>query len=95
MQADAMHVDQSAPGTAYGSVTDALRAVETFLLRGGGLQTARRNAWNAVCEDRRRAQDRREAQHVLETLTRAPAAPSTASALPSALAGSDSGLSGL
>ena len=36
----------------------ALRAVEALLL-GSGQRTARRNAWTAVLEDRRRAQDRR------------------------------------
>jgi hypothetical protein len=51
------------------SVAGALRVVESFLLRGGH-RTARRNAWAAVLEDRRRAQDRREAQHVLERLSR-------------------------
>jgi hypothetical protein len=51
--------------TAIPSVTDALRAMEALLLRGGQ-RTARRNAWNAVLEDRRRAKDRVEAQHVLE-----------------------------
>ncbi|PLW71747.1 hypothetical protein GQS52_20330 [Streptomyces sp. SCUT-3] len=48
-------------------VAGALRAVESFLMRGGQ-QTARRNAWAAVCEDRRRARDRHEAQSVLESL---------------------------
>ncbi|TJZ55441.1 hypothetical protein FCH28_08735 [Streptomyces piniterrae] len=47
------------------SVTGALRAVEAVLLRGGQ-RTARRNAWTSVLEDRRRAKDRYEAQHVLE-----------------------------
>ncbi|MEU0398560.1 hypothetical protein ABZ208_38695 [Streptomyces sp. NPDC006208] len=51
--------------TAIPSVTDALRAMEALLL-GSGQRTARRNAWNAVLEDRRRAKDRVEAQHVLE-----------------------------
>ncbi|GHF32351.1 hypothetical protein GCM10010218_11700 [Streptomyces mashuensis] len=49
------------------SVTGALRALEGLLLRGGQ-RTARRNAWTAVLEDRRRARDRRAAQHVLEAL---------------------------
>ncbi|MFE3324248.1 hypothetical protein [Streptomyces sp. NPDC059176] len=53
--------------TAIPSVTDALRAVESFLL-SGGQRTARRNAWAAVLEDRRRAKDRVEAQHVLEAV---------------------------
>ncbi|MGR8010974.1 SCO2195 family GlnR-regulated protein [Streptomyces hypolithicus] len=51
--------------TAIPSVTDALRAVESVLMRGGQ-RTARRNAWTSVLEDRRRAKDRVEAQHVLE-----------------------------
>ncbi|MCZ4121692.1 SCO2195 family GlnR-regulated protein [Streptomyces sp. H39-S7] len=54
------------------TVTGALRAVEALLL-GGGQQTARRNAWSSVVEDRRRAKDRREVQHVIEALN-APAA---------------------
>ncbi|MEU2668531.1 hypothetical protein ABZ622_06590 [Streptomyces sp. NPDC007164] len=51
--------------TAIPSVTDALRAVESLFL-SGGQRTARRNAWNAVLEDRRRAKDRVEAEYVLE-----------------------------
>lgn len=51
------------------SVTGALRVVESFLLRGAE-QTARRNAWSAVLEDRKRARDRREAQHVIDALAR-------------------------
>ncbi|WP_267245513.1 hypothetical protein [Streptomyces sp. PR69] len=51
--------------TAIPSLTDALRTMEALLL-GGGQRTARRNAWTAVLEDRRRAKDRVEAQHVLE-----------------------------
>ncbi|MGP4001981.1 SCO2195 family GlnR-regulated protein [Streptomyces sp. 8N706] len=60
---------QAAPvrATAIPSVTDALRAVEEVLMRGGQ-RTARQNAWTAVLEDRRRAHDRREAQHVLEAV---------------------------
>jgi len=54
-----------ARATAVPSVTHALRAVESLLL-GGGQRTARRNAWTAVLEDRRRARDRMEAEHVLE-----------------------------
>ncbi|MEU3608108.1 hypothetical protein AB0E83_22075 [Streptomyces sp. NPDC035033] len=50
---------------ALPSVTGTLRAVEALLL-GGGQRTARRNAWTSVLEDRRRAKDRMEAQHVLE-----------------------------
>ncbi|GGU19111.1 hypothetical protein GCM10010274_01770 [Streptomyces lavendofoliae] len=52
---------------AFPGVTDALRAVESLLL-GGGQRTARRNAWTSVLEDRRRAKDRVEAQHVLEAV---------------------------
>jgi hypothetical protein len=67
MQADAVHVDRSTPPTShFGQVTEALRAVESFLL-ASGQQTARRNAWNAVCEDRKRARDRREALSVLDS----------------------------
>ncbi|MEU4174269.1 hypothetical protein [Streptomyces sp. NPDC026589] len=60
---------QAAPVRAHAlpSVTTALRAVESLLL-SGGQRTARRNAWTAVLEDRRRAKDRVEAQHVLEAV---------------------------
>ncbi|MGW0122494.1 SCO2195 family GlnR-regulated protein [Streptomyces sp. NPDC003327] len=54
--------------TAIPSVTDALRAVEALLL-GAGQRTARRNAWTSVLEDRRRAKDRIEAQHVMEVVS--------------------------
>ncbi|AGP58491.1 MULTISPECIES: hypothetical protein [Streptomyces] len=50
------------------SVTDALLVLEGLLLRGGQ-RTARRNAWTAVLEDRRRAKDRDEAEHVLEAVS--------------------------
>ncbi|MBW1604538.1 hypothetical protein JJV70_21020 [Streptomyces sp. JJ66] len=60
-QLDAVTVTADRP-----TFSDALRALETVLLRGSGHRTARRNAWTAVLEDRRRAQDRREAAHVLE-----------------------------
>jgi hypothetical protein len=50
-----------------GPVAGALRAMEAILLRGGQ-RTARRNAWAAVCEDRKRALARREAQSVLGVL---------------------------
>jgi hypothetical protein len=46
------------------SVGDALRMAESVLL-SGGQQTARRNAWDAVCENRRHAQDREDIQQVL------------------------------
>ncbi|MEU8676791.1 hypothetical protein [Streptomyces sp. NPDC048560] len=52
---------------AIPSVTSALRAVESLLL-SSGQRTARRNAWTAVLEDRRRAKDRVEVQHVLEAV---------------------------
>ncbi|QXE39427.1 hypothetical protein KQY30_26510 [Streptomyces sp. GMY02] len=52
------------------SVAGALRAVE-YLLLSGGQRTARRNAWTAVLEDRRRAKDRVEAQHVMEAVSKA------------------------
>ncbi|WP_097870530.1 SCO2195 family GlnR-regulated protein [Streptomyces sp. rh34] len=60
---------QAAPvrARALPSVTTALRAVESLLL-SSGQRTARRNAWTAVLEDRRRAKDRVEAQHVLEAV---------------------------
>lgn len=54
--------------TALPSVSNALRAVESLLL-SGGQRTARRNAWTAVLEDRRRAKDRVEVQHVLEAVS--------------------------
>lgn len=66
MQAPVAHAQPRPTGTAV-SVTGALRAVEAVLLRRGQ-QTARRNAWAAVLEDRRRAKDRHEAQHVLDAL---------------------------
>ncbi|MEY9963614.1 hypothetical protein ABIA33_001647 [Streptacidiphilus sp. MAP12-16] len=43
---------------------DALRMAESVLL-GGGQQTARRNAWDAVCENRKQAQDREDVRTVL------------------------------
>ncbi|MCX2179450.1 hypothetical protein [Streptomyces sp. SKN60] len=52
---------------AIPTVTDALRAVESVLL-ARGQRTARRNAWTSVLEDRRRAKDRVEAQHVMEAV---------------------------
>jgi hypothetical protein len=57
---------QAAPvrATALPKFTDALRAVESLLL-SGGQRTARRNAWNSVLEDRRRAKDRVEAERFL------------------------------
>ncbi|MYV52249.1 hypothetical protein [Streptomyces sp. SID3212] len=58
----------SLPAVALPSVGTALRVVESLLL-SGGQRTARRNAWTAVQEDRRRARDRVEAQHVLEAVS--------------------------
>lgn len=54
---------QAAPvrAIAIPSFTDAFRGIESLLMSG-----ARRNAWTAVLEDRRRAQDRVETEHVLE-----------------------------
>ncbi|WP_332262341.1 hypothetical protein [Streptacidiphilus rugosus] len=46
------------------NVTTALRMAESLLL-GSGQQTARRNAWDAVCENRRHAQDRQETERAL------------------------------
>lgn len=58
---------QAAPvrATALPSFTDALRTVESLLMRSGQ-RTARRNAWTSVLEDRRRARDRAEAQRALD-----------------------------
>ncbi|MCX4551534.1 hypothetical protein OG204_09200 [Streptomyces sp. NBC_01387] len=58
---------QSVRATAIPTVTSALRAVESLLL-SNGQRTARRNAWTSVLEDRRRAKDRVDAQHVLEAV---------------------------
>jgi hypothetical protein len=63
MQAAHLHRQSTLPGAAAG----ALRAVEHLLVRRAE-ETARRNAWSAVLEDRRRARDRREAQHVMDSL---------------------------
>ena len=57
----------SVRATAIPSVTDTLRAVESLLL-SRGQRTARRNAWTSVLEDRRRAKDRTETQHVVEAV---------------------------
>lgn len=56
------------PSVALPSVSTALRVMESLLL-SGGQRTARRNAWTAVQEDRRRAKDRVEALHVLEAVS--------------------------
>ncbi|MEV8536910.1 hypothetical protein [Streptomyces sp. NPDC051211] len=63
---------QAAPVRAIAVPTlgDAIRGIESLLIRG-----ARRNAWTAVLEDRRRAQDRVETEHALEAVaTRTPQA---------------------
>lgn len=65
-EAAQLHRQSTIPGAAAG----ALRAVESFLFRGAEA-TARRNAWSAVVEDRKRARDRREAQHVMDALVSA------------------------
>ncbi|MFJ6700960.1 hypothetical protein ACIQM4_33595 [Streptomyces sp. NPDC091272] len=59
---------QAVRAQALPSVTDALRAVESLLI-GTGQRTARRNAWTAVLEDRRRAKDRVTTQHALEAVS--------------------------
>ena len=47
----------------------ALEGLEQFLL-AGGRRTARRNAWTAVLEDRRRARARHEVEQVFEAASR-------------------------
>ncbi|AXI77177.1 hypothetical protein [Peterkaempfera bronchialis] len=49
------------------SVGGALRRAESVLF-AGGQQVARRNAWDAVCENRRHAADRAETATVLGAL---------------------------
>ncbi|MET9431854.1 MULTISPECIES: hypothetical protein [unclassified Streptomyces] len=56
------------PIPSVASVAGALRTLEALLL-GAGQRTARRNAWTSVLEDRRRARDRVEAEHVLEAVS--------------------------
>lgn len=63
---------QAAPvrAIAIPTLSDAFRGFESLLMSG-----ARRNAWSAVLEDRRRAKDRVETEHVLEAAaTRTPQA---------------------
>ncbi|MCH6159975.1 hypothetical protein [Streptomyces marispadix] len=61
-------------GTDLRTTLRALEGFESLLMRRGQL-TARRNAWTAVLEDRRRAVARTEAQRVLEAAAeRRPAA---------------------
>jgi hypothetical protein len=49
--------------------TGALRRAESVLL-SSGQQTARRNAWDSVCENQRLARDRQESERVLLRATR-------------------------
>ncbi|MEW1724139.1 hypothetical protein [Streptomyces sp. NPDC093109] len=64
-------IDRTTPATpTLPSLSGALRAMESLLL-SGGQRTARRNAWTAVLEDRRRAKDRVETEHVLEAVSEA------------------------
>lgn len=67
MQVESVQIHPTAMPTA--SVAGALRMVESILMRGGQ-QTARRNAWASVVEDRQRARDRGEAQRELDALLR-------------------------
>ncbi len=63
---------QAAPvrAIAIPTLSDAFRGLESLLMSG-----ARRNAWTAVLEDRKRAKDRVETEHVLEAAaTRTPQA---------------------
>lgn len=67
-----IYIMQAAPvrAIAIPTLSDAFRGIESLLMSG-----ARRNAWTAVLEDRRRAQDRVETEHVLEAAaTRTPQA---------------------
>ncbi|WP_055586000.1 hypothetical protein [Peterkaempfera griseoplana] len=63
-----MQVGTVVPGAVRinGFVT-ALRMAESVLF-AGGQQVARRNAWDAVCENRRHAADRAETATVLGAL---------------------------
>jgi hypothetical protein len=54
----------------------ALRTLESLLLDGGG-RTARRNAWQAVLEDRSRARARAEAERALTAMPAAVAVAAT------------------
>lgn len=49
-----------------------LRRLESVLLHVGVHETARRNAWAAVCADRARARDRRAAERGLSRLNARP-----------------------
>jgi hypothetical protein len=60
----------------------ALRTLEGLLL-DGGRRTARRNAWQAVVEDRHRARARAEAELLLTAMP-AVVPPTTSAALPAA-----------
>jgi hypothetical protein len=57
------------------TVGAVLRTVESLFLFQGGQRTARRNAWDAVCDDRRRARARAEATDLLERLANEAPAP--------------------
>ncbi|WP_436787203.1 hypothetical protein [Yinghuangia sp. YIM S10712] len=48
-----------------------LRTMESLMTLQGAQRTARRNAWDAVCDDRRRARARAEATVILERLAEA------------------------
>jgi len=70
MPSESVHARPHLQLPTHTPVAGALRAVESFLLRGGQ-QTARRNAWASVVADRQRAKDRREAEHELAALVTA------------------------
>ncbi|WP_329179618.1 hypothetical protein [Streptomyces sp. NBC_01477] len=67
MPSESVHTRPSLQLPTHTPVAGALRAVESFLLRGGQ-QTARRNAWASVVADRQRAKDRREAEYEMAAL---------------------------
>ncbi|MBP2343753.1 hypothetical protein JOF58_002613 [Streptomyces cinnamonensis] len=70
--AKGIDIMQAAPvrAIAIPTLSDAFRGIESLLMSG-----ARRNAWTAVLEDRKRAKDRVETEHVLEAAaTRTPQA---------------------
>ena len=85
-----MQVGSVVPGTAglNGFVNEGLRSVggalrrAEYLLFAGGQQVARRNAWDAVCENRRHAADREATATALGALAaRTDAARDSASVL--------------
>ncbi|NJP48390.1 SCO2195 family GlnR-regulated protein [Actinacidiphila epipremni] len=71
MPSESVHARPYIQLPTHTPVAGALRAVESFLLRGGQ-QTARRNAWASVVADRQRAKDRREAEHEMAALMTGP-----------------------